>query len=76
MMKKIICRDCAMEFKEKKSKRGFFNQCDDCSEEQHEQEKYLGFNDGSLNKSTNTSIYRGDSKEVRSKIANQRNRVH
>jgi hypothetical protein len=36
----------------------------------------LGFNDGSLNKSTNISIYRGDDPNTRKKIMNQRNRVH
>ncbi len=69
------CRDCLIEFREKRSKRGFSDQCDDCSKEQDEPQKYLGFNDGTLNKSTNTSIYRGSNKEVRSKIANQKARV-
>jgi hypothetical protein len=70
------CRDCEIEFIKKKSKRGFADQCDDCAQYEDEPEKYLGFNDGSLNKSTNISIYKGDDPEVRDKIANQRNRVH
>lgn len=68
------CRDCDETFI-KRTKRGFADQCDICAREADEPAKYLGFNDGSLNKSTNTSIYRGDDSEVRRRIANQRARV-
>ena len=70
-----ICRDCGERFK-KRLKRGFANQCDDCALDQEEPEKYLGFNDGALNKATNIAVYRGSDKTVREKIANQKNRVH
>jgi hypothetical protein len=70
------CRDCEEEIIRKRIKRGFADQCDECALEAEEVAKYLGFNDGSLNKSTNTSIYRGDDENVRKKIANQLNRVH
>ncbi len=70
------CRDCGLEFSRKSIRKGFADQCDTCSEEnQDEPERYLGFNDGSLNKSTNISLYRGTDKTVREKIANQRARV-
>lgn len=69
------CRDCGEEFYERKSKRGFANQCDDCALEQPEEARYLGFNDGSLNKSTNISVYRGDDPLVRKSIQKQKNRV-
>jgi len=71
----MICRDCGDEFTSKRARRGFGDQCDACSIEQEEPEKYLGFNDGSLNKSTNISVYRGTDPEVRHKIANQKARV-
>lgn len=69
------CKDCGEDFERKKLKRGFANQCDDCAIQTEEPEKYLGYNDGSLNKSTNTSIYRGTDKQVRKKIAHQKARV-
>lgn len=69
---KRICKDCECEFSHKESDKGFFNQCDDCSQSDSTQ-KYLGYNDGSLNKSTNTSIYRGTDKKVRHKLSHQRN---
>lgn len=71
----MICRDCQNEFKEKKIKKGYSNRCDDCSLDFDDQPKYLGYNDGSLNKSTHTSIYRGDSIEIRKKISKQNHRV-
>jgi hypothetical protein len=72
---KFICRDCGIEFRLKKIKRGFFDQCDLCSSDQEEPLKYLGYNDGSLNKSTHISVYKGNSSEVRKKISNQKARV-
>ena len=72
---KPLCRDCGDPIGVRKTKRGFTTQCDDCAAETDEPLKHLGFNDGSLNKSTNTAIYRGDSKTVRAKIAKQKNRV-
>jgi hypothetical protein len=68
----IICRDCGVEFKEKKERKGFYNQCDDCSDDIP---RYLGFNDGSLNKSVNISVYRGQDPNTRHKIQNQKSRV-
>lgn len=77
MKKKIpfTCRDCGEIFYEKKQKNGFYNQCDICSLEQEDEEKYLGYNDGSLNKSTHISIYRGNDPDTRKKIRYQKNRV-
>ena len=69
------CRDCGDPIGTRKTRRGFATQCDDCAAEADEPAKHLGFNDGSLNKSTNTAIYRGDNATVRKKIANQKNRV-
>lgn len=69
------CRTCREEFAIKKIKRGFADQCDDCSEEQDEPDRYLGFNDGSLNKSTNTAIYKGSNSKIRASISNQRART-
>ena len=69
------CRDCDEFFSIKKSKKGYANQCDSCSEEQEDEPKYLGYNDGSLNKSTNISVYRGNDSLVRKSIQKQKNRV-
>jgi hypothetical protein len=68
------CIDCGIFFDFKKSKKGKINQCDDCSENLDD-ERYLGFNDGTLNKSTNISVYRGTDPLVRKKIANQKART-
>ena len=68
-----VCRDCGLEFAKKISKMGFYNQCDDCTEE--DIPRHLGFNDGTLNKSVHTSIYRGDNEQIRKKIQNQKARV-
>jgi hypothetical protein len=68
------CIDCDIEFSKKMSSKGTINQCDDCSESL-EDERYLGFNDGSLNKSTSIGIYRGTDKTVRKKISNQKART-
>lgn len=69
------CIDCNEEFLKKTSQKGKINQCDDCSESLTD-DRYLGFNDGSLNKSTSISIYRGNDPETKRKISNPRNRVH
>lgn len=70
------CRDCGIDFRIKSIKKGFADQCDICSEEnENEPMRYLGFNDGSLNKSTNISFYRGTDKTVRERIMNQKARV-
>lgn len=58
-----ICRDCEIEFETKTTKKGFSYQCDDCSESD-QTKRFIGFNDGSLNKSTSISIYKGDDPEV------------
>lgn len=71
----MICRDCGDHFTKKNSNKGKINQCDDCSETD-DTIIFLGFNDGSLNKSSNISIYKGDDPITRKKISNQRNRVH
>jgi hypothetical protein len=61
----MICRDCQEEFEKKKNeKRGFANQCDDCSSGD-ETNRYVGYNDGTLNKSQNISVYRGTSAHVK-----------
>lgn len=72
----IICRDCQIEFdpKMKKEKKGFKDQCPDCSESD-ETTLALGFNDGSLNKSTSIAIYTGSDPRIRSKIKNQKART-
>lgn len=75
-MRLFYCRDCGDEIFHKRFKRGFADQCDICSEETEEPPRHLGFNDGSLNKASHTSIYRGDSDAIRSKIKNQKARVH
>lgn len=69
-----ICKDCGIEILKKTTKKGFFNQCNDCSEEDGT-ERHLGFNDGTLNKSVHTSIYRGGDPTTRKKIQNQKARV-
>lgn len=71
----IICRDCGAAFNSKKHRRGYRDQCDRCAIEQEEPAKYLGFNDGSLNKSTFIAIYRGADEEIRQRISKQKARV-
>jgi hypothetical protein len=60
---KRTCKDCGIEFDKKKSKKGLYIQCDECSEND-DTVRYVGFNDGTLNKSVHTSIYRGTDKNV------------
>lgn len=60
---KKICIDCEDEFSIKYSKKGKSNQCDDCSREDSTH-RYIGYNDGSLNKSTHISVYRGKDKNT------------
>ncbi len=62
-MKERICKDCHISFAKKQSKKGFFNQCDECSDADSTH-RYIGYNDGSLNKSTHISVYRGKDKNV------------
>jgi len=69
-----ICRDCGDEFKIKISKKGFINQCDDCSESDKTQ-RFIGYNDGSLNKSTNISLYKGGDPEIIKKLNKKMGRV-
>lgn len=71
----MICRDCGDSFTKRRFAGGYANQCDDCARETTDTPKYLGFNDGSLNKSTNIAVYRGNDPTVRDKIAHQKNRV-
>lgn len=73
-MRERTCIDCSIEFSEKKSQKGKINQCDDCSEELDDP-RYLGFNDGSLNKSTSIGIYRGTDPKARKMIMNQKART-
>lgn len=65
MTKQIIrtCKDCGEEFSFKKSKKGLISQCDDCSESDTTV-RAIGYNDGSLNKSQNISVYKGDNPRV------------
>lgn len=76
MGKMILCRDCGIDFDPslKKEKKGFRDQCLDCSEND-KTIKILGFNDGSLNKSTSISLYKGNNPEVRKTIQNPRSRT-
>lgn len=76
MGKEMICRDCGIEFDPslKKEKKGFRDQCPDCSENDPTI-PILGFNDGSLNKSTSISLYKGSDDRVRKSIQNQRSRT-
>jgi len=69
-----ICRDCQIEFNEKKTKRGFKDQCDDCSQSD-ETPRALGFNDGSVNKGVSIAVYMGNDPTVRRKIQNQKART-
>lgn len=69
------CRDCGELIGERRTARGYADQCDPCAQETDEPQRYLGFNDGSLNKSTSIAVYRGDDPEVRKKISTQKNRV-
>lgn len=69
-----ICRDCGIEFTDKKSKRGFKNQCDDCSESDKTL-RALGFNDGSVNKGVAIQVYIGSDPRVRARIQNQKART-
>jgi len=71
----MICRDCDDEFNKKILDTGFKDQCDDCTRNFQDEPKYLGFNDGTLNKSTHISIYRGTDEKIRKKISNQKARV-
>lgn len=70
----MICRDCEIEFDKKIKNKGFKDQCDDCSESDSTL-RVLGFNDGSLNKSTSISLYKGNDERVRKKISNQKSRT-
>lgn len=70
----IICRDCGLEFLKKTTRLGFKNQCDDCSQSD-DTIRVLGYNDGSLNKSTSISVYKGSDPRVRAKIKNQKSRT-
>lgn len=70
----MICRDCHDEFNKKLSKKGFNNQCDICSESD-ETIRIIGYNDGSLNKSTNIALYKGSDKTIIKKIKNQKSRT-
>jgi hypothetical protein len=69
------CKDCDEEIKKREKKGGYANQCDACALEVEDEPKYLGFNDGSLNKSTNISVYRGNDPLVIKSIKHQKNRV-
>lgn len=68
------CTICKEEFTFKKSNKGKINECDDCTEEMID-DRYLGYNDGSLNKSTHISIYKGNDPNTKKKIQFQSNRV-
>jgi hypothetical protein len=57
------CTDCGGDFEKKTTKRGRVNQCDDCSASDSTK-RYVGYNDGTLNKSTNISVYRGSDPNV------------
>lgn len=61
-----VCRNCETEFAEKIVKKGFVDQCDDCSEDP--EARHIGYNDGTLNKSTHISVYRGKDPNVIKKL--------
>lgn len=69
-----ICIICNEEFEVKKIKKGKINECDDCTQN-IDDIKYLGFNDGTLNKASNISVYRGTDAKTRKMISNQRART-
>lgn len=71
----MICRTCGEDFDKKTIRRGFKDQCDDCAATEAEPPRALGFNDGSLNKSTSIAIYAGGDERIRAKIKNQKQRV-
>lgn len=62
-----VCIDCSEEFEYKRTKKGKINQCTECSESD-ETNRVIGYNDGSLNKSQNISVYKGTSKEVKKRL--------
>ena len=62
-----ICKDCKEEFENKRTKKGTINQCDECSENDTTN-RYIGYNDGSLNKAQNISVYRGESEVVKKRL--------
>lgn len=71
----MICIDCNEEFLKKTIKKGKINQCNDCSKEADDIPRFLGFNDGTMNKMTNIAIYRGNDKQSRKMISNQKART-
>lgn len=62
-----ICIDCKEEFENKKLKKGRINQCDDCSKTD-ETNRVIGYNDGTLNKAQNISVYKGKSERVKKQL--------
>lgn len=72
----MICRFCKDEINQFNSgKFTYIDQCKLCKDEIEDIQKYLGFNDGQLNKMTSISVYRGNNKETRKKISNQKART-
>lgn len=65
------CIDCEAEFENKKSKKGKINQCDDCSEAD-KTHRYIGYNDGQLNKMSSTGIYRGNDPHAKKLLLKKR----
>lgn len=61
------CRDCLIEFNNKKTKKGFIDQCDDCSKDD-ETIRVIGYNDGSLNKQQSIGLYKGGDKDTIKKL--------
>ncbi len=60
-----ICIHCQIDFSEKKSKKGKYTECDDCSETDTTT-RVIGYNDGSLNKAQHISLYKGgDEKTIK-----------
>lgn len=61
--KQRICKDCEIEFTEKRTKKGTIDQCDECSRDD-ETVRAIGYNDGSLNKAQHISVYKGGDPKV------------
>lgn len=59
-----VCIDCGAEYERKNTKKGRINQCDHCSDSD-ETVRYIGYNDGTLNKMSHISVYRGNDPNVK-----------
>ena len=66
------CRDCGDEITAKKNpKKGFADQCDDCSTGD-QTERFIGYNDGTLNKAQHIAVYRGSDPKTKKRLLGHR----